>query len=50
MSVPHDANSVPLIFGEVLYDVFPGGEEVLGGAAFNAAWNLQGLGLARSGR
>ena len=46
MSVPHDANPVPLIFGEVLYDVFPGGEEVLGGAAFNAAWNLQGLGLA----
>jgi fructokinase len=35
----------PVIFGEVLFDVFPAGEEVLGGAAFNVAWNLQGLGL-----
>lgn len=35
----------PLIFGEVLYDHFPDGSEVLGGAPFNVAWNLDGLGL-----
>jgi fructokinase len=35
----------PLIFGEVLFDRFPDGSEVLGGAPFNVAWNLQGLGL-----
>jgi fructokinase len=34
------------IFGEVLFDCFPGGERVLGGAPFNVAWNLQALGLA----
>lgn len=33
----------PLIFGEVLYDVFPDGA-VLGGAPLNVAWHLQGLG------
>ena len=32
------------IFGEVLFDCFPEGEEVLGGAPFNVAWNLQALG------
>lgn len=36
----------PLIFGEVLFDCFPDGSEVLGGAPFNTAWHLQGLGLA----
>jgi fructokinase len=36
----------PLIFGEVLFDVFPNGHGVLGGAPFNVAWHLQGLGLA----
>ena len=36
----------PLIFGEVLFDCFPDGREVLGGAPFNVAWNLQALGLA----
>ena len=35
----------PLIFGEVLFDHFPDGQRVLGGAPFNVAWNLQGLGL-----
>src|SRR5690606_31337572 len=35
----------PVIFGEVLFDVFPDGTAVLGGAAFNVAWNLRGLGL-----
>lgn len=34
-----------IIFGEVLWDLFPGGEEVLGGAAFNLAWNLRGFDL-----
>lgn len=36
----------PLIFGEVLFDCFPDGREVLGGAPFNVAWNLQALGLS----
>jgi fructokinase len=35
----------PLIVGEVLFDHFPDGQRVLGGAPFNVAWNLQGLGL-----
>ncbi len=33
-----------VIFGEVLYDCFPGGRRVLGGAPFNVAWHLRGLG------
>ena len=32
------------IFGEVLFDGFPDGSEVLGGAPFNVAWHLQALG------
>lgn len=36
----------PLILGEVLFDRFPDGKQVLGGAPFNVAWNLQGMGLA----
>jgi fructokinase len=32
------------IFGEVLFDCFPGGEQILGGAPFNVAWHLQALG------
>jgi fructokinase len=35
----------PLIFGEVLFDIYPGGDAVLGGAPFNVAWNLKGFGL-----
>ena len=35
----------PIIFGEVLFDTFPDGSEVLGGAPFNVAWHLQGFGL-----
>jgi fructokinase len=31
----------PLIFGEVLFDRFPDGQAVLGGAPFNVAWNLR---------
>jgi fructokinase len=34
----------PVIFGEVLFDVFPDGTEVLGGAPFNVAWHLQAFG------
>ncbi|MCF2970771.1 PfkB family carbohydrate kinase [Synechococcus sp. Nb3U1] len=33
----------PLILGEVLFDQFPN-QAVLGGAPFNVAWNLKGLG------
>ncbi|QBQ53802.1 carbohydrate kinase family protein [Nitrosococcus wardiae] len=36
----------PFVFGEVLFDCFPDGVQVLGGAPFNVAWHLQGLGLA----
>lgn len=32
------------IFGEVLFDCFPSGEQILGGAPFNVAWHLQALG------
>ncbi len=35
----------PVIFGEVLFDLFPDGSRVLGGAPFNVAWHLQGFGL-----
>lgn len=34
----------PLIFGEVLFDVFPT-EKNIGGAPFNVAWHLKGFGL-----
>lgn len=36
----------PVIFGEVLFDAFEDGSEVLGGAPFNVAWHLHGFGLA----
>jgi fructokinase len=36
----------PVVFGEVLWDRFPDGRAVLGGAPFNVAWNLQALGAA----
>jgi fructokinase len=44
-----------VVFGEVLFDVFPDGEDVLGGAPFNVAWHLAGFGvdplfLSRIGR
>jgi fructokinase len=35
----------PIIFGEVLYDCFPDGSSVLGGAPFNVAWHCQAFGL-----
>lgn len=36
--------AAPLIFGEVLFDHFPGGDTVLGGAPFNVAWHLHAFG------
>jgi fructokinase len=33
-----------VVFGEVLFDCFPDGERVLGGAPFNVAWGLRGFG------
>lgn len=43
------------IFGEVLFDCFPDGKRVPGGAPFNVAWHLQALGdtprfISRVGR
>jgi fructokinase len=38
--------SPPLIFGEVLFDCFPDGREIPGGAPFNVAWHLQAFGLS----
>lgn len=37
---------LPVIFGEVLFDEFEDGSTVLGGAPFNVAWHLHGLGVA----
>jgi fructokinase len=43
--VPAGGCTAPvLVFGEVLYDCFPDGHRVLGGAPFNVAWHLRGLG------
>ena len=39
-------NTTPVILGEVLFDSFPDGTSVLGGAPFNVAWHLQGFGLS----
>ena len=38
------ARGRPAIFGEVLFDEFPDGTRVLGGAPFNVAWHLRGFG------
>ncbi len=35
----------PVVFGEILYDVFEDGRAVLGGAPFNVARHLRGFGL-----
>lgn len=45
----------PLIYGEVLFDLLPDNREIPGGAPFNVAWHLQGLGctpllISRVGR
>jgi fructokinase len=34
------------IFGEVLFDCFPDGRRILGGAPFNVAWHLRAFGAA----
>jgi fructokinase len=34
------------VLGEVLFDVYPDGRRVLGGAPFNVAWHLRGLGAS----
>lgn len=34
------------VFGEVLFDQFPDGRQVLGGAPFNVAWHLAAFGAA----
>ncbi len=36
--------TLPFIFGEVLFDCFPDGRDVPGGAPFNVAWNMQAFG------
>ena len=38
------AGARPLLIGEVLFDRFPDGKKVLGGAPFNVAWSLSGFG------
>ena len=37
-------SDTPCIFGEVLFDHFPDGRRVLGGAPFNVAWHLRAFG------
>lgn len=39
-------NPQVIIFGEVLFDCFPDGNIVLGGAPFNVAWHLQAFGVS----
>ncbi len=41
---PPDRRTRALVFGEVLFDNFPDGRKVLGGAPFNVAWHLCGFG------
>jgi len=42
----HNPASRPIVFGEILFDCFPDGHSVLGGAPFNVSWHLQGFGLS----
>jgi fructokinase len=44
-SPPTDRPPVAVV-GEVLFDCFPDGSRVLGGAPFNVAWHLAGFGFA----
>lgn len=41
-----NTNPQIIIFGEVLFDCFPDGNVVLGGAPFNVAWHLQAFGVS----
>jgi fructokinase len=43
--IPQPTITTPVVFGEVLFDRFPDGRTVLGGAPLNVAWNLQALGM-----
>lgn len=45
MTAKRSREGRPLVFGEVLFDRFPDGQELLGGAPFNVAWHLRGWGL-----
>jgi fructokinase len=45
MRVNEQLSKRPIVFGEVLFDSFKD-QRVLGGAPFNVAWNLKGIGLA----
>jgi len=38
------SNHQLIVLGEVLFDCFPDGKQIPGGAPFNVAWNLQALG------
>lgn len=44
--MPFDPTQAPVVFGEALFDCFPDGSEVLGGAPFNVAWHLRAFGAA----
>jgi sucrose-phosphate synthase len=44
-SPPSSPGERVLVYGEVLFDRFPDGKRVLGGAPFNVAWHLCGFGL-----
>lgn len=46
MSASNSAHPLIAIFGEVLFDCFPDGRRVLGGAPFNVAWHLTAFGAA----
>ena len=37
-------NDSIIVYGEVLFDHFPNGRKILGGAPFNVAWHLQAFG------
>jgi len=43
--MPGSPHGQPVIYGEVLFDHFPDGSSVLGGAPFNVAWHLAGFGF-----
>jgi fructokinase len=44
-SISNSPDFPVVVFGEVLWDRFEDGREILGGAPFNVAWNLRGLGF-----
>ena len=41
----HKRQGRPIVFGEVLFDSFPDGSVVMGGAPLNVAWHLRGFGF-----